>query len=105
SLGQLDGRVATLEGQIVAAFDLANTVDRDAQRGIAAIAAQANPHFPSEVGKTSYASNFAVYRGEVGVSLGLMHRLDSETPFAITAGVSYAGGNSTAIRAGVAGEF
>nr|WP_249171848.1 YadA-like family protein [Erythrobacter sp. JK5] len=99
----LAGRVTTLEGQIEGAFDLANTIDRDAQRGIASIAAQANPHFPSAAGKTSYASNVATYRGEVGFSLGLMHRLEGD--FAITAGVSHAGGNSTAVRAGIAGEF
>jgi autotransporter adhesin len=84
-------------------FDLTSTMNRDAQRGIASIAAQANPHFPSEAGKTSYASNVATYRGEVGFSAGVMHRLDGD--FALTAGVSYAGGNSTAVRAGVAGEF
>ena len=84
-------------------FDLTGTIDRDAQRGIASIAAQANPHFPSEAGKTSYASNVATYRGEIGVSAGLMHRFEGD--FAITAGVTYAGGNSTAVRAGIAGEF
>jgi autotransporter adhesin len=100
---QLEGRVATLEGQIDTLFDLSATVDRNAQRGIASIAAQANPHFPSEAGKTSYASNVATYRGEVGISAGLMHRFEGD--FAITAGVTYAGGNSTSVRAGIAGEF
>ncbi|MEM1197304.1 MAG: YadA-like family protein, partial [Pseudomonadota bacterium] len=66
-------------------------------------AAQASPHFPSEAGKTSYASNVATYRGEVGFSLGLMHRFEGD--FAFTAGVTYAGGNSTSVRAGIAGEF
>ncbi|MEL7199315.1 MAG: YadA-like family protein, partial [Pseudomonadota bacterium] len=60
-------------------------------------------HFPSEAGKTSYASNVATYRGEVGISAGLMHRLQGDV--AITAGVTFAGGNSTAVRAGIAGEF
>ncbi|MEM6858515.1 MAG: YadA C-terminal domain-containing protein, partial [Pseudomonadota bacterium] len=101
--GTLSNRVGALEGQLAGVFDLAETIDRDAQRGIAAIAAQANPHFPSEAGKTSYASNVATYRGEVGFSLGLMHRLPGAV--AVTAGVTYAGGNSTAVRAGIAGEF
>ncbi len=92
----LSGRVSTL-------FDLTDTIDRDAQRGIASIAAQAAPHFPSAAGKTSYASNVATYRGEVGFSAGLMHRFEGD--FAITAGMTYAGGNSTSIRAGIAGEF
>ncbi|MEL7189485.1 MAG: YadA C-terminal domain-containing protein [Pseudomonadota bacterium] len=99
----LETRVGGLETRIDGAFDLAQTIDRDAKRGIAAIAAQAAPHFPSAAGKTSYASNVATYRGEVGVSLGLMHRLQGDV--AITAGVTYAGGNSTALRAGIAGEF
>jgi hypothetical protein len=54
-------------------------------------------------GKTSYASNVGYYRGEMGVSAGLMHRFDGD--FAVTAGVSYAGGKNTAVKAGVAGEF
>ncbi|MEO0642194.1 MAG: YadA-like family protein, partial [Pseudomonadota bacterium] len=101
--GALEGRVSGLEGQVSTLFDLTDTIDRDAQRGIASIAAQANPHFPSEAGKTSYASNVATYRGEVGFSAGLMHRFEGD--FALTAGVTYAGGNSTAVRAGIAGEF
>ena len=101
--GALEARVGTLAGSIDTLFDLTNEVDADAQRGIAAVASAANPHFPSRAGRTSYASNIAYYRGEVGVSAGLMHRFDGD--FAITAGVSYAGGNSTAVRAGVAGEF
>ena len=61
------------------------------------------PSFPSEAGKTSYASNLGYYRGEVGFSAGVMHRFDGD--FAITAGISYAGGENTAVRAGIAGEF
>ena len=63
----------------------------------------AQPHFPSEPGKTSYASNVAVHRGEVGFSAGLMHRFDGD--FAITAGATYAGGDSATFKAGIAGEF
>ena len=63
----------------------------------------AQPAFPSADGKTSYASDVAYYRGEVGCSAGLMHRVSSE--FALTAGVSYGGGSNTAVKAGVAGEF
>jgi hypothetical protein len=103
SVTALDSRVTSLENRVDTLFDLTETIDRDARRGIASIAAQAHPHFPSEPGKTSYASNVATYRGEVGVSLGLMHRFEGD--FAITAGVTYAGGNSTSVRAGVAGEF
>ncbi len=75
------------------------------RQGIATTAALANPHFPSEAGRTSYASNVALFRGEMGVSAGLMHRIASDTPFALTAGASYGGGRNTAVRAGIAGEF
>ena len=63
----------------------------------------AQPAFPSADGKTSYASNVAYYRGEVGFSAGLMHRFDGA--FAVTAGASFGGGKNTAVKAGVAGEF
>ena len=99
----LAGRVDAVEGRVNTLFDLADTDRQDARRGIAAVAAMAHPHFPSESGKTSYASNVAVYRGEVGVSAGLMHRFEGD--FAITAGATYAGGGNTAVRAGIAGEF
>ena len=99
----LTGRVGALEGSIDSLFDLNRTLTKDSRQGIAAIAAQANPHFPSEAGKTSYASNVAAYRGEVGVSAGLMHRFEGD--FALTAGASYGGGDNLAVKAGVAGEF
>ena len=99
----LDARVSTLEGDVLTLFDLTTNIDKDAQQGIAAVAAMAHPHFPSEAGKTSYASNVATYRGEVGFSAGLMHRFEGD--FAITAGATYAGGDSATFKAGIAGEF
>jgi autotransporter adhesin len=65
----------------------------------------ANAPFPSAPGKTSYAANTGVYRGEVAFSAGFMYRLDTASPFAITGGVSHAGGSDTAAKIGVAGEF
>ena len=96
---------AQLEGQVDQLFDIAAQGRREMRRGIAATAAMADPHFPSGPGRTSYASNVAMFRGEVGVSAGLMHRIDGDTPFALTAGASYGGGSNTAVRAGIAGEF
>jgi autotransporter adhesin len=75
----------------------------ETQKGIAAVTAMAQPHFPSAAGRTSYASNVGSYRGEIAFSAGLMHRLEGDFGFA--AGVSYAGGKHAAFRAGVAGEF
>jgi autotransporter adhesin len=92
----LDARVGTL-------FDLREHDRKDFRQGIAAVAAMAAPHFPSEAGRTSYASNVALFRGEVGFSAGIAHRFDGD--FALTAGATFAGGKNTAVRAGVAGEF
>ena len=99
----LDGRMDTVEGQVSDLFDLAAADRRDFRQGLAAVAAMAHPHFPSENGKTSYATNVAVHRGFVGFSAGLMHRIDDG--FALSAGVTYGGGESTTFKAGVAGEF
>ncbi|QYJ07032.1 hypothetical protein [Qipengyuania flava] len=102
-VAQIDSRLGTAEGQITELFDLATADRRDFRQGLAAVAAMANPHFPSEDGKTSYASNVALHRGFVGISAGLMHRVD-ET-FALSAGITYGGGDSTTVKAGIAGEF
>jgi hypothetical protein len=99
----LSGRVDGLQGQVGELFDLARTDRKQARQGIAAVAAMSQPPFPSADGKTSYASNVAYYRGEVGFSAGLTHRFADA--FALTAGVSYGGGNNTAVKAGVAGQF
>ena len=73
------------------------------RRGIALATAMAHPHFPSEPGKTSYATNVAHYRGQTGISAGLMHRFNGDVAF--SAGVTYGGGDHAAVRAGLAGEF
>lgn len=100
-----DNRLTLLEAGQANLFDLAATNRIEARQGIAAAVAMADAPFPSEPGRTSYAANGAVYRGEAAFSVSLMHRLDTESPFAITAGVSQSGGRNTAVRAGFAGEF
>ena len=97
------GRVATLEGDVGLLFDLSDTLEKDLRQSIAATTALAQPHFPSEDGATSYASNLAYFRGEIGFSAGLAHRFNRS--FALTSGVSYGGGDNLAVKAGVAGEF
>ena len=84
-------------------FDLASDNRDELRTGIAVATAMAQPHFPSEPGRTSYASNVGVYRGEMAFSAGLMHRFDRD--FGLSAGVSFAGGGDAAVKAGVAGEF
>jgi hypothetical protein len=99
------GRLSSLEAGQASLFNLAQLNQKEARRGIAAVAAMAPAHFPSAPGKTSYSANVATYRGEVGYSLSVAHRFSGDTPFALTASVSHAGGDDTAARVGVAGEF
>jgi trimeric autotransporter adhesin len=108
-IGTLNTNVAALQSlssthtaQIDTLFALTAAQREEYLEGIASVAAMAQPHFPSAAGKTSYASNVAYYRGELGLSLGLMHRMEGD--FGISAGVSYAGKHA-AVKAGVAGEF
>jgi autotransporter adhesin len=104
-VGTLEGQYGALAGQVGELFDLADADRQDSRRGIAAAMALADAPFPSAPGKTSYAARSAVFRGEVAVSATLTHRIASDTPFAVTAGVSYAGGGNTGATVGVAGEF
>jgi hypothetical protein len=60
---------------------------------------------PSAPGKTSYIAKGAVFRGELGFSLGLMHRFDSDQPFALSASVARAGGDNTSATVAFSGEF
>jgi autotransporter adhesin len=101
----LSGRVGALEGRVDTLFDLVSHNRREARRGIAAAVAMTQAPMPSAAGRTSYAANSAVYRGEFGFSASIAHRLGDENPFALTAGVSHAGGKNTAARVGIAGEF
>lgn len=52
-----------------------------------------------------YPANTSVYRGRVGFGVSLAHRMDTDNPFTVTAGASYAGGRTFAGRVEVAGEF
>jgi autotransporter adhesin len=100
-----NNRLTALEGSVGMLFDLSNIDRKDNRQGIAAAMAQADAPFPSAPGKTSYAGKAAVYRGEVAFSLGLTHRLNTESPFALTASVSHSGGTNTGATVGFAGEF
>ena len=99
----LSNRVGVLEGRVDAIEFQLSDMDRTFRQGIALATATASPHFPTGTGRTSYASNVAYYRGEIGVAAGVMHRFDGD--FAVTFGATYGGGDHAAVRAGVAGEF
>lgn len=95
---QLQDRVGTL-------FDLRQGDRRDTQQGIAAAVAMGQAPMPSAAGRTSYVFNLATFRGEQAIGGSLMHRLEGDRPFAISAGFSYSGQHNNAARVGVAGEF
>ena len=85
--------------------DALSDAREESQRGIAAAIAMGSPSMPSAPGRTSYVLNGTMYRGEHALGGSVMHRLNTNNPFAITGGVSYGGKKSTAVRVGVAGEF
>jgi len=81
------------------------TLRRDAQAGTAAAMAIGYAPMPSAPGRTSYSFNLATFRGERAVGGSIMHRLGTSTPFALTAGFSFAGHGNNGGRVGIAGEF
>jgi autotransporter adhesin len=105
AIGNLANQVGALQAANTQLFDLVNHDRREARRGIAAAIAMSDAPVPSAPGKTSYVFNLATFRGEGAVGLSLAHRLNLDTPVAITFGFSQSGGKNTAVRVGVAGEF
>jgi autotransporter adhesin len=105
ALAVSDAQFGALSGRVDTLFDLAAHDRKQNRQGIAATAALTSAPMPSEAGRTSYAANSAIYRGEVGFGASLAHRIDAGNPFALTAGVSHSGGKNTVARIGFAGEF
>ncbi|MGL5838522.1 MAG: hypothetical protein ACRCY3_08490, partial [Sphingorhabdus sp.] len=91
--------------QINQLFGIVGQGVRESRRGSAAAIAMSDAPIPSAPGRTSYILNAATFRGEQAVGASFAHRLDIEEPFAVTFGISHAGGKNTALRAGIAGEF
>lgn len=104
-ISSLQAGQALIDDQVGQLFDLRALDRKQTQRGIAAAMAMADAPFPSAPGKTSYAAKSGVYRGEVAFSASLSHRLNTQSPFALTASVSHSGGKDTGFSAGLAGEF
>ncbi len=89
----------------IAIFALTKRDRRDARCGSATALALTGAPMPSNVGGVRYTLNASTYRGEKGIGFSLTYRANTENPFAVTGGVSYAGGDSVGARVGVAGEF
>jgi hypothetical protein len=90
-------------------FDAINNdvqnVNMEARRGIAAVAAITNTPMPSAPGKTSWAVNTSVFRGEFGTGFSLAHRLRTAIPLAVTVAYGNGGGRENIVRMGLMGEF
>jgi trimeric autotransporter adhesin len=101
----LQSLTSLYSAQISKLFELSDRDRRDARRGTSAAVALVAAPMPSNVGGVSYTLNAATFRGEQAFGLSLAYRANTENAFAVVAGVSYAGGKSTAARVGLAGEF
>jgi trimeric autotransporter adhesin len=60
---------------------------------------------PSTGKSVSIQAKTAVFRGEVGFSASLSHRLNTDMPIAVFAGVSHSGGRNTGASFAVSGVF
>ena len=59
---------------------------------------------PSAPGKTSCTFNLAEFHSQGAGSFSMAHRLNTDVPLALSAGVAYSA-DSASVRVGVAGEF
>ena len=99
SLDALGAGVSQLGARQIAA-------QKEARGGIAAAVALVNAPMPSQPGKTSWAGNVAKFRDQYAMGFSFAHRLNSNIPLAMTAGVAYTPGTSDVTgRVGIAGEF
>ena len=99
SLDALESSISQLSARQAAA-------QKEARAGIAAAVALVNAPMPSAPGKTSWAGNVARFRDQYAMGFSFAHRLNSNAPLAMTAGVAYSpGAGNVTGRIGMAGEF
>jgi trimeric autotransporter adhesin len=104
-VGSLEGRVGSLEGRVGSLDAGLRELRREGRRGVAAAMAMTTAPMPSLPGKTTWAMNYANFRGESAIGGSFAYRLDTTVPIALTAGYSWGGGNNHGIRVGAQGEF
>ena len=99
SLDALGSSINQLSARQIAA-------QKEARGGIAAAVALVNAPMPSQPGKTSWAGNVAKFKDQYAMGFAFAHRLNSNMPLAMTAGVAYTPGTGDVTgRFGMAGEF
>lgn len=105
-IAALDGRVGALESTVAGLSADMSGIRTEARQGIAAAIAMTTAPMPSAAGRTSWAANVGYFKGAGAFGGSFAHRLDLfDNPFAITGGYAYGGGDSHALRLGLAGEF
>ena len=99
AIGVLSNSINQLSNQVTANR-------KEARAGVAAAMALTSAPMPSAPGKTSWAGNTATYKGEYSVGFSFAHRLNTNIPVALTAGVAFSPGtNNVGGRVGMTGEF
>ena len=91
----------TATGRLAAAVSEARSL---AAKGVAAAMAMGDAPMPSAPGKTSWAAQLANYKGHSAMGASVVHRLATNMPLALSAGVSGSSG-SVGVRVGLKGEF
>lgn len=105
TINALDGRVAGLESEVGSVNRYARESRREARGGIAAAMAMTSAPMPSAPGRTSWATNYANFKGSSGFGAAVAYRLDTTASLALTAGYSYGGDDNHGFRVGMQGEF
>ena len=82
-----------------------NEVQTESRQGIAAAMAMAQAPMPSAPGRTTWAANMAVYKGQWASGFAFAHRLPTNQPININAAISLNASGVPGARAGLAGEF
>ena len=98
--------IASLGAQIGTLSSRIETVSTEARRGIAATAAIAQAPTPLAPGRTTFAVNGSLYRGEGGVGFAFQHRLSGTSiPVYVSGGFGSGGGTEHVGRLGMAFEW
>lgn len=84
---------------------LINEVQSESRQGIAAAMAMVQAPMPSAPGRTTWAANMAIYKGEWASGFAMAHRLPTSVPVSVHAALSLTSSGVPGARAGVAGEF
>jgi autotransporter adhesin len=78
---------------------------RRADQGIALTASLPTTHMPTRPGKTTLSMSSATYKGQAGIGVAMMHRLDVANPTALGGSVAIGVRNSVLVKGELVTEF